>query len=66
MSRKARSKVRKAFACNKPGAEKYAKLIEEFSEEQEVYAAYQEYLEGRDFYKMSPEDRMEALCTLFQ
>lgn len=66
MSRKARSKVRKAFSCNKPGSEEFMRLVEEFSEEQEVYAAYQEYLEGRDFYKLDPETRMEALCTLLK
>ena len=66
MSRKARSKVRKAFTCNKPNAEKFERLMEEFSKEHEVYAAYQEYLEGRDFYQLDPEARMESLCSILK
>lgn len=66
MSRKAKSKVRKAFSCHNPDTEEFRTLMEEFSEELEIYAAYQEYLEGRDFYKLDPETRMESLCTLLK
>ena len=64
--RKARSKVTKAFAKNKPGAEGFARLVEEFSLEQEVYAAYQEQLKGRDFYKQNPETQRELICSSLQ
>lgn len=62
--RKAKSKVRKAFACNKPGSEEYARLVEEYSSELETYAAFEEYMNGKEWSRKSPEDRMEAICML--
>lgn len=64
MSRKARNKIRKDFACNKEGSEEFMNLIEEYSKEAEIFAAYEEFKKGRDFRKLDPEERMSAICTL--
>lgn len=60
--RRARSKVQKNFGINRPGSEEFARLIEECTLEQEVFAAYDQRQRGKNFYKMDPEMRMEKIC----
>ena len=62
--RKARNKVRKAFAINKPGSEEFGMLMEKYSHEYETYAAYKEYLKGRDYNRLDPEEKRTLLCEI--
>lgn len=54
--RKARGKVRKAFAINKPGSEEFARMLEECDIEKEVAESY------KGFNKLNPEERMQIVC----
>lgn len=58
--RRARSKVRRDFTCNKAGSEEFAALLDSCTIEKEVCANYEK--NGKKFYSLDAEKRMELIC----
>lgn len=63
--RKARSKVKKNLAGNKPGSEAFARLLEEAIEHQELAAEYEAMMQGMNYSNFSNSKKREFLCSIF-
>lgn len=61
--RRARRKIKRQFAENNVDSLAFAMLLEAAINVQENEIAYKYFLDGKDFYKMNPEEKKEVLCN---